>query len=106
MYELAAFAADKLSKSVFFDASIPYGEKVRRIETYGERMMEVYDATGEDFFLVFSSAILGRLANDLKYRGGTQEDIARVQTKTANIRNIISQKEKFNEPLKSVVVLP
>ncbi len=106
MYELVAFAADKLSKSIFFDATIPYEEKVRKIESYSEQMMKIYNETNEDFFLVFSSAIMGRLANDLKYRNGIQDDVERTKTKAKEIRAIIAEKAKSNPILKEVIVRP
>ncbi len=106
MYELVALSADKLSKSVFFDASIPYQEKVQKIESYADRMMEIYYETEEEFFLVFSSAIMGRLTNDLKYRGGVQADVERTNIKALNIRGILLEKEKTNESLKSIIISP
>ncbi len=100
MYDLSAFAADKLSKSVFFDASIPYDEKVKKIEGYGDLMMSVYNDTGEDFFLTFAASIMSRLANDLKYRGvGTEEDITRTMEKSRNIIKVLREKQKSNKPL-------
>ncbi len=106
MYELVAFAADKLSKSIFFDSDIPYEEKVRRIESYGDRIMEIYNETQEDFFLMFSSAIMGRLTNDLKYRGGIQADVDRTKAKTAEIRAIVTERAKSNQILKEVNIRP
>ncbi len=65
----------------------PYDEKVRRIESYGDRVMKIYNETGEDFFLVFSSAVMGRLANDLKYHDGNIDDAERAKIKTAEYRS-------------------
>ncbi len=81
MNELIFMAGDKLSKSIFFDSSVAYDEKVKRIELYADRMMSVYDETGEEFFLIFAQAIIGRLASDLKHYGGTQSDIERINDK-------------------------
>ncbi len=103
MYELASFAADKLSKSIFFDASIPYDEKVTKIEGYGDLMMSVYNDTGEDLFLAFAASVMGRLANDLKFRGGTEEDIARTKEKSVKIRAVMAEKAKENTALKNVI---
>ncbi len=103
MYELASFAADKLSKSVFFDASIPYDEKVKKIEGYGDLMMSVYNDTGEALFLAFSASIMARLANDLKFRGGKAEDIERTREKSAKIRAVVAEKAKENQELKEAI---
>ncbi len=106
MYELASFAGDKLSKSLFFDESIPYDEKVQKIEGYGDLMMSVYNDTGEDLFLAFATSVMARLANDLKFRGGKAEDIARTKEKSAKICAAVAEKAKENKSLQNVIFAP
>ena len=78
MYELAGFAADKLGRTVFFDPSLSTEEKTERALRYGELLRSTYDETGESFFLVIASDFLGRMENDLLYRGGSDKQIAAV----------------------------
>lgn len=96
MYELADFAADKLVKSDFFDSTVSYEDKVRRSEGYGDMMSEIYDRTGEVFFLVIAKSIYGRLANDFKYRGGREEDALRINHKLVRERDKVEKAARTN----------
>ncbi len=77
-YELASFCADKLHKSIFFDKSIPYRERVKRIESFADSFTAHREGSGEFFWAVMEGSILGRLANDLILREGEEADIIRV----------------------------
>lgn len=99
MYELAAFAADKLVKSDFFDNTVSYEEKVKKSEHYGDEMSEMYNKTGEAFFLVIAKTIYGRLENDLKYRFGREEDIIRINKKYNRERERLEKAARTDEAL-------
>ena len=99
MYELAAFAADKLVKSDFFDDTVCYEEKVKKSEHYGDEMSEMYNKTGEAFFLVIAKTIYGRLENDLKYRFGREEDIIRINKKYNRERERLEKAARTDEAL-------
>lgn len=99
MYELAAFAADKLVKSDFFDNTVCYEEKVKKSEHYGDEMSEMYNKTGEAFFLVIAKTIYGRLENDLKYRFGREEDIIRINKKYNRERERLEKAARTDEAL-------
>lgn len=99
MYELAAFAADKLVKSDFFDDTVSYEEKVKKSEHYGDEMSEMYNKTGEAFFLVIAKTIYGRLENDLKYRFGREEDIIRINKKYNRERERLEKAAQTDEAL-------
>lgn len=99
MYELAAFAADKLVKSDFFDDTVSYEEKVKKSEHYGDEMSEMYNKTGEAFFLVIAKTIYGRLENDLKYRFGREEDIIRINKKYNRERERLEKAARTDEAL-------
>ena len=82
MYELASFAADKISKSVFFDESIPAEKRIRDIEACGDTLVEAYEKTGNSVFIDMARTVYGRLSNDIKYRGvGSDEDMKRNREK-------------------------
>jgi transcriptional regulator with XRE-family HTH domain len=99
MYELATFAADKLVKSDFFDDTVCYEEKVKKSEHYGDEMSEMYNKTGEAFFLVIAKTIYGRLENDLKYRFGREEDIIRINKKYNRERERLEKAARTDEAL-------
>jgi len=81
MYELVDFAADKLGRTVFFDPSLSMGEKTERALQYGDLMLNAFEKTGEAFFLMLARSFLGRMENDLYYRGGTDEQVIAVMDK-------------------------
>ena len=84
MYELSLFAADKLVKSYFFDAGIPYGEMVKKLESFGDEALRIGREMREAYYLVEARSIFARLHNDLcfrKTRGGTEEDVDRIREK-------------------------
>ena len=81
LYELFGFAADKLGRTVFFDKGLTNAEKVEKTLLYGELLIEAYEKTGEDAFLVVANGFLGRVENDLCYRGGTDGEVAEVMDK-------------------------
>ncbi len=102
LFELIGFAADKVSKSIFFDNEIPYAERIKRIESYGDAAAKMHNETGDDFLLVFADSIMGRLANDLKYRGGTPEDTARVKEKSVKLHRMIMERSEESKPLRDM----
>ena len=81
MYELVDFAADKLGRTVFFNPSLSMEEKSERALQYGELMLNAFEETGEAFFLMLARSFLGRMENDLSYRGGTDEQVITVMDK-------------------------
>ena len=78
MYELFHFAADKLGRTVFFDKSLTNDEKTEKAVLYGEIMLEAYEKSGDGVFLVIAQSFLGRMENDLCYRGGSSKEVASV----------------------------
>lgn len=75
MYELADFAADKFGRTVFFDPSRSMQEKTDHALHCGKLLLNAYEETGEAFFLMLAESFLGRMENDLSYRGGTDEQV-------------------------------
>ncbi len=73
MLELAAFAADKLCKSVYFDASVSLSERIEKAEYYGGKLFALAEETGEPCFVSFARSFWGRLRNDVHFRGGGEE---------------------------------
>lgn len=99
MYELGDFAADKLGRTVFFDPSRPLAEKAERAILYGDLMLNAYRETKEAFFLMLAESFLGRMENDLYYRGGTDEQIIAVMDRELYAKKLLEEARKENEPL-------
>lgn len=81
MYELAHFAADKFGRTVFFNSALSMEEKTARALRCGELLINAFEETDEAFFLMIAKSLLGRMENDLCYRGGTDEQVAAVMDK-------------------------
>ena len=99
MYELADFASDKLGRTVFFNPSLTMTEKTERALRCGELMLAAYEETGEAFFLMIAKSFLGRMENDLCYRGGTDEQITAVMDKNLCASQKLEELRLKNEPL-------
>ncbi|MBQ7715661.1 MAG: helix-turn-helix transcriptional regulator [Clostridia bacterium] len=100
MYELAGFAADKISKSIFFDQSIGEEARIEKIETSGDALAEAYAKTGNPVFAVMAESIFGRLSNDIRCRGvGTNDDCERVSEKRRKYRDIVAKLSKDDKEL-------
>lgn len=99
MYELGDFAADKLGRTVFFDPSLSMSEKAERAILYGDLMLNAYRETKEAFFLMLAESFLGRMENDLYYRGGTDEQIIAVMDKDLYAKKLLEEARGKNEPL-------
>ena len=81
MYELVDFAADKLGRTLFFNPSLSMEEKAERALQYGDLMISAFEKTNEAFFLMLARSFLGRMENDLCYRGGTDEQVTALMEK-------------------------
>lgn len=103
MYELVDFAADKLGRTVFFNPSLSIAEKSHRALQYGDLMIAAFEATGEAFFLVLAKSFLGRMENDLVYRGGTDEQVTAIMDKNLfsikKLEEIRAKNEALNRSL-------
>ncbi len=99
MCDLIDFAADKLVKSHFFDPALPLKERVAKVETYGDELLRLAQETGEAFFVCAAYSFFARLSNDLKYRGGDEEDRARAEEKFRIARETIVKFSENDESL-------
>ena len=99
MYELADFAADKLGRTLFFRSSLSMKEKTVRALQYGELLLNAFEETGEAFFLMLANGFLGRMENDLCWRGGTDEQVTAVLDLKLNASKKLEQIRVVNEPL-------
>ena len=84
MYKLVLFASDKLVKSYFFDAGVPYAEMVKKLELFGDEAFRIGRECGDAWHLVGARSVFARLHNDLlfrEWRGGTKEDAERIREK-------------------------
>ena len=97
MYELGDFAADKLGRTVFFDPSLSMAEKTERAILYGDLMLNAYRETKEAFFLMLAESFLGRMENDICYRGGTDDQIIAVMDKNLYAKKLLEEaREKMS----------
>ena len=99
MYELVDFAADKLGRTVFFNPSLSMEEKAKHALQCGDLMINAFEETGEAFFLVQAKTFLGRMENDLTYRGGTDEQIIAVMDKNLYAIKMLEDLRKENQSL-------
>ncbi len=99
MYELVDFAADKLGRTLFFNASLSIDEKLTRALQYGNLMLSAFEKTEEVFFLLLAKSFLGRMENDFCYRGGTDDQVIAVMDKNLYATKKIEQYRAVNEPL-------
>ncbi len=101
MYELADFAADKLGRTVFFDPSLSMEEKAEKALQYGELLLNAFEKTGEDFFLVLAQSFLCRMENDTAFRGGTDEEVISILDKHLYAAKLLTEQLNQNKPLYS-----
>ncbi len=99
MFELVDFTADKLGRTVFFNPSLSMKEKTERALKCGDLMLNAFEETGEAFFLMLARSFLGRMENDLYYRGGTDEQVITVMDKNLYVTEKIEDMRMKNEPL-------
>jgi transcriptional regulator with XRE-family HTH domain len=99
MFELADFSADKFAKTVFFNFSLSLAEKSKQALRYGEQMLTAFKQTKEAFFLVLAKSFLGRMENDLCYRGGTDEQIIAVMDKNLYAIKLLEELKGENPAL-------
>ena len=100
MYELADLAADKLGRTVFFDPSLSMAEKTERTLRYADLLLEAFDQTSEDFFLLIAQSFLLRVENDLYYRGGSDEQVIAVMDRGLYATKLLSDRVLDNAPLR------
>lgn len=99
MYELVDFAADKLGRTLFFNALLSMEEKSTRALQYGDLLLSAFEETGEAFFLLLAKSFLGRMENDLCYRGGTDDQVIAIMDKNLYATKKIEELRATNEPL-------
>lgn len=99
MYELVDFAADKLGRTLFFNASISLEEKSTLALQYGNLLLSAFEETGEAFFLLLSKSFLARMENDFCYRGGTDDQVIAIMDKNLCAIKKIEELRATNEPL-------
>jgi len=99
MFELVDFAANKLGRTVFFNPSLSMEEKAKHSLQCGDLMINAFEKTGEAFFLMLAMSFLGRVENDLCYRGGTEEQVTSVMDKHLYVTKKIEDMRMKNEAL-------
>ena len=100
MYELAAFAGDKLGSVIFFDTSTDMNQKGETAVKYGKLMIDLFEKTEDVVFAVFEEAFLSRVRNEFTFRGGTDEYIIAFMDMQLYAAKAISDNIKVNEQLR------
>lgn len=99
LYELADFAADKMVKVIFYNTDMPFEERIRKAEHYGDLLAELSSQTKDSAFTVMEASLFGRLANDLTYQGGSDEDVIRITNKQLLAYQKLSELAKTDDLL-------
>jgi transcriptional regulator with XRE-family HTH domain len=100
MFELASFAVDKFTRSIYFDPKMPKTEAIQSIEANGDRLTELREQTDQAFFAIMEYTLFGRLQNDMYYRGGgTPEDLERIREKKLSARKALHKYAKADTVL-------
>ncbi len=99
MFELADFVADKLGRSVYFNPELSQNEKAERAVQYGDLLFAAFDETGDAFFLMLAMSFLGRMENDLYYRGGTDKQVTIIMDKHLLAMKKINELRAENQAL-------
>ena len=99
LYELADFASDKMVKVIYYDAKIPFEERIKKAEHYGDLLADLSTQTLDAVFTIMAASLFCRLANDLKWHGGNEADISRVQAKLSDLVDKLSAAANTDEIL-------
>ena len=75
MYELVAFAGDKLAKTICYDKSLSIKEMAEKALKYSKLMIDALNETGEVFFAALSEAFISQVRNYLTFKSGEEADI-------------------------------
>ena len=97
MYELISFAGDKLGRTVFFDKSLSMEEKSQKALKYGKLMIDILDETGDVFFAGLAEGFIGRIRNDMTFRGGDEKDIIALLELNLRVAEKIAEAEKVDK---------
>ncbi|MBQ8431828.1 MAG: helix-turn-helix transcriptional regulator [Clostridia bacterium] len=100
MYELADFAADKLGRTLFFAPTLSMEEKTARALQYGGLLLDAFARTDDAFFLMLAASFLGRMENDLIYRGGSDAQVTAVMEQHLLAVKHLSERMRTNPPLR------
>ena len=66
---------------------------------YGDILLNAHEQTGDDFFLLLAESFLGRMENDLRFRGGTDAEIIAVMEKHLHTVKLLAEHMEENAPL-------
>lgn len=96
MYELIAFAGQKLACTIFYDRSLSIKEKGQKAINYGKMMLRCFDETENIFFAGLAEAFLGQTRGHLMYCGGDEEDVVAILDMNLYVAKKIAEAEKEN----------
>lgn len=99
LFELANFAGDKLGRKVFFDPSMSLDEKTKQGVKYANILLKMFEETGEAFCLMLAESFLGRLENDLCFRGGSDEQVVEVMDIALHIADLLQNARERDKAL-------
>ena len=94
MYELIAFAGQKLARVIFYDRSLSMKEKAQKAIDYGKIMLKCFDETNDIFFAGLAEAFLGQTRGNLMYYGGDDEDVITILDMNLYAAKKIAETEK------------
>lgn len=97
MYELAAFAGDKLGRVIFFDPTLTMQQKSDQAIQYGKLLLNALDQTNDVFFAGLAEAFLNRMRNDFTFRDGDDQTIIALLDMNLYVAKIISEAVECDE---------
>lgn len=100
MYELAAFAGDKLGRVIYFDPTLTMQQKAEKAIKYGKILLTAIDETNDIFFSGLAEAFLNRIRNDMTFRDGCNEDIVTLLDMNLCAAQKISEAVKHDESVR------
>ena len=100
MYELVAFAGDKLGRVIFFDPTLTMQEKADKAIKYGQLLLSALDETNDTFFAGLAEAFLNRIRNDMTFRGGNDKDIITLLDMNLYAAQKVSQAVEHDEAVR------
>ena len=84
---------------MFFNSFLSMEEKTERTLKCCDLMLNAFEETGEAFFLMLARSFLGRMENDLNYRGGTEEQVIAVMDKNLYVTKKLEDMRAKNQSL-------
>lgn len=99
MYELVAFAGDKLAKTICYDKRLSTKEMAEKALKYGKLMIDALNETGDAFFAGLAEAFISQVRNYLTFKGNDESDIVALLDLNLYVAEKIAEREKTDKAI-------